>query len=96
MIALGTPRELIATLGGEQVIEFAVDETLEPTTLQALPGVKAVRTVPATHNAWALTVDEVHVAIPALLDHLETLYAADARLSTNSRNAGSEVVASWR
>jgi ABC-2 type transport system ATP-binding protein len=73
MIALGTPRELIATLGGEQVIEFALnkdDETLEPATLLALPGVKAVRTVPANDNAWALTVDEVHVAIPALLGEL--------------------------
>ncbi len=71
MIALGTPRELIATLGGEEVVEFAIpsDEgELEPARLSALPGVKAARRVA---DAWALTVDEVHVAVPALLDHLQ-------------------------
>jgi ABC-2 type transport system ATP-binding protein len=74
VIALGTPRELIATLGGEQVVEFALDGKSEPpapATLQALPGVKAVRGVPSADAAWALTVDEVHVAIPALLQQLQ-------------------------
>jgi ABC-2 type transport system ATP-binding protein len=77
MIALGTPRELIATLGGEEVVEFAVQpqagaRPLEASELQALPGVKAARTVPSSsEGAWALTVDEVHVSIPALLQHLE-------------------------
>ena len=34
--------------------------------------VKAARTVPASSEAtWALTVDEVHVSIPALLHHLQ-------------------------
>jgi ABC-2 type transport system ATP-binding protein len=70
MIALGTPRELIATLGGEQVIEFAVEAPLEHAQLAALPGVKGARKVPARDDAWALTVDEVHVSIPALLDSL--------------------------
>jgi ABC-2 type transport system ATP-binding protein len=73
MIALGTPRELIATLGGEEVVEFAVNATLGAGELQALPGVKAARTVPSSNGAvaWALTVDEVHVSIPALLQHLQ-------------------------
>jgi ABC-2 type transport system ATP-binding protein len=70
MIALGTPRELISSLGGEHVIEFAVDDALELAPLEQLSGVKAARTVPADDPAFALTVDEVHVAIPALLDHL--------------------------
>jgi ABC-2 type transport system ATP-binding protein len=68
MIALGTPGELIATLGGEEVVEFAVDAPLSAGELQVLPGVKAARMVA---DAWALTVDEVHVSIPALLQHLE-------------------------
>jgi ABC-2 type transport system ATP-binding protein len=72
MIALGTPRELIATLGGEEVVEFAAGAGLDAEVLQSLPGVKAARSVPASADAaWALTVDEVHVSIPALLHHLE-------------------------
>jgi ABC-2 type transport system ATP-binding protein len=72
MIALGTPRELIATLGGEEVVEFAVAAPLELGALQALPGVKAARRVPSSNEGgWALTVDEVHVSIPALLQYLE-------------------------
>ena len=84
MIALGTPAELIASLGGQQVVEFttakgnhgAVDE-LE---LGKLPGVRAARHVA---DGYALTVDEVHVSIPALLDLLEKLGAPLTRLSTH-------------
>ena len=67
MIALGTPRELIASLGGQQVVEFTSDRAVDEAALGALPGVRAARRVA---DGWALTVDEVHVSIPALLDHL--------------------------
>ena len=47
VIALGTPRELIASLGAEHVIEFAVGEaaaaTVEDPVLRALPSVEACR-----------------------------------------------------
>src|SRR5918999_3742917 len=45
VIALGTPRELIATLGAEHVIEFAVGDTagsIEEAALRALPSVEDV------------------------------------------------------
>ena len=48
VIALGTPRELIASLGGEHVVEFALSEGAEPLTiefLQGLPGVRGARTM---------------------------------------------------
>ncbi len=80
MIALGTPKELIASLGGEQVVEFQSDRAVEEAALGSLAGVRAVRRVA---DAWALTVDEVHVAVPALLDHLEKLGAPLLRLSTH-------------
>ncbi len=80
MIALGTPKELIASLGGEQVVEFATDDAVEEAALAALPGVRAARRVA---DGWALTVDEVHVSIPALLDHLEKRAAPLLRLSTH-------------
>ena len=46
VIALGTPRELIASLGAEHVVEFAVDRRRRasaPVALAALPGVRDVR-----------------------------------------------------
>src|SRR3954451_24358552 len=47
VIALGTPRELIASLGAEHVVEFTVPDApadaLSVETLQGLDGVRAVR-----------------------------------------------------
>ncbi len=80
MIALGTPRELIASLGGQQVIEFTSDVPVPEAPLSSLPGVRSVRKVA---DAWALTVDEVHLAIPALLAHLTSANAPLTRLSTH-------------
>ncbi|MGZ3441524.1 MAG: ATP-binding cassette domain-containing protein [Polyangia bacterium] len=80
MIALGTPKDLIASLGGQQVVELASDRALDDAGLETVSGVRAARKVA---DAWALTVDEVHVSIPALLDHLEKLGAPLTRLSTH-------------
>ena len=80
MIALGTPSELIASLGGQEVVEFHSDRAVDENALGSLPGVRAVRRVA---DAWALTVGEVHVSIPALLDHLEKVGAPLLRLSTH-------------
>jgi ABC-2 type transport system ATP-binding protein len=68
VIALGTPRELIASLGAEHVVEFAVNDTAESALdegiLQTLPSVDRVAREDGT---WRLTVREVHRAVPALL-----------------------------
>ena len=80
MIALGTPAELIASLGGQEVVEFQSDRAVDENALGSLPGVRAVRRVV---DAWALTVDEVHVSIPALLAHLGKIGAPLLRLSTH-------------
>jgi ABC-2 type transport system ATP-binding protein len=72
VIALGTPRELIASLGAEHVVEFAVGEggeELSADRLRDLPGVKDVRREATT---WALTTSRVHEVVPALLDALGT------------------------
>jgi ABC-2 type transport system ATP-binding protein len=70
VIALGTPRDLIASLGAEHVIEFAVGDASRVATeaLAQLPGVRGVRSDEA---AISLRVSEPHVVIPALLDELE-------------------------
>jgi ABC-2 type transport system ATP-binding protein len=70
VIALGTPAELIARVGGENVIEFRLGEGAAPPDLDALrrlPGAGAVHT---EEELIAMTVAEPHAALPALLDHL--------------------------
>lgn len=64
ILVQGTPRELIATLGGAHVVEFEATVELDGTTLAALPGVRLVR---ARNGTWLLTVDELREAVPALV-----------------------------
>jgi ABC-2 type transport system ATP-binding protein len=84
VIALGTPRELIASLGAEHVIEFAVGEQPEVAGLQsllgALPGVERL-----AHDGvhWRLTVREVHRTVPALLAALAERGAEPMHLATH-------------
>src|SRR5213082_1245772 len=82
IIALDTPRALIASLGAEHVVEFALADGAIPTVeeLAALPGVRAVRPAP---DRTALTVAEVHRAVPALLVLLERRGAALSLLATH-------------
>ncbi len=73
VVALGSPSELIASLGAQEVIEFAADEAARPVdegALGRLPGVHGVRRAPADRG-FTLTVERVHVAVPALLAHLD-------------------------
>ena len=81
IIALGSPAELIAGLGGEHVIEFALSNgsRVAAEELLALPAVKEARTEAA---GMALTVTEPHVAIPALLQILERQGLELMRLTT--------------
>jgi ABC-2 type transport system ATP-binding protein len=70
VIALGAPRELIARLGGDHVVEFALADGQAPPALaelEALPGVRSVR---QEAGGVCLQVNEPHVALPALLDRL--------------------------
>jgi ABC-2 type transport system ATP-binding protein len=82
VIALGTPRELIASLGAEHVIEFAVgsEAPIDEAILAALPSVEEV-----VHDAgsWRLTVREVHRAVPALLSALSDQNLEPTQLTTH-------------
>ncbi len=73
IIAEGTPRELIRSLGGDHVIEIAVEEggprELHPQDLEGLPSVRAVH---AEAGHLVLTVLEPHVAIAPLLERVES------------------------
>src|SRR3989304_1750822 len=82
VIALGTPRQLIASLGAEHVVEFARADgaQLEAPPLQALPGVAAVR---RDDGKTRLTVARVHETVPALLQLLGARGAALSELTTH-------------
>jgi ABC-2 type transport system ATP-binding protein len=82
IIALGSPAELIARLGGEHIIEFAVDGEADALDLDALAGLDSVLTARNEGDAYALTVGEPHRAIPALLGSLGALGRPLARLTT--------------
>ena len=83
LIALGTPRELVASLGAEHVIEFALEgsaRALPPELLRALPSVEGVA---QEHGRCRLTVREVHRTIPALLKALSDHGASFSQLTTH-------------
>jgi ABC-2 type transport system ATP-binding protein len=81
VIALGSPSELIASLGGEHVVEFAVTNgnVVLPEELLSLPAVREARN---EASGIALTVTEPHIAIPALLKDLQSRGLDLARLTT--------------
>jgi ABC-2 type transport system ATP-binding protein len=84
IIALGTPRELIRSLGAEHVVEFAMIEgepLPDPESLRALPGVRDVR---LQDGGCGLVASEMHAAIPALLDLLGDRRTRLAHLTTHS------------
>ncbi|HVO20411.1 MAG TPA: ABC transporter ATP-binding protein [Anaeromyxobacter sp.] len=81
VIALGTPRELVARVVGQEVVEFeAPRDGVEEAALRRLPGIQAAR---RDGPAWTLTVAGLHVAVPALLDHLEARGVPLTALSTH-------------
>ena len=84
VIALGTPRELIASLGAEHVVEFAVEPPGSPPPLEALRGLPGVTDARSEDGRVLLSASEVHLAIPALLDALARRRATLALLTTHS------------
>jgi ABC-2 type transport system ATP-binding protein len=83
VIALGTPRELIASLGGEHVIEVTLEEgsspPVEPEQLADLPSVNAIS---RENGSLVLSVGEPHLVLPALLARINGLGGHLANLST--------------
>jgi ABC-2 type transport system ATP-binding protein len=83
LIAIGTPRELISSLGGKEVIEVTLGEsggaTLDEKRVAELPGIHGVRRV---GDGFALAADPLHVALPALVDHLRAGGLVLERLAT--------------
>src|SRR5262249_18390232 len=65
IIALGTPRELIASLGAEHVIDFTLGSGEAPADLLGeLERLPAVRSVRAATGGVSLTAAELHTVLP--------------------------------
>jgi ABC-2 type transport system ATP-binding protein len=82
VIALGSPAELIARLGGDHVIEFAFAEgqpALPPGAFTDLPGVLSAR---EEDGVISLRVSQLHAVLPAVLARVEQDGTPLARLMT--------------
>jgi ABC-2 type transport system ATP-binding protein len=69
IIALGTPQQLIASLGGEHIVEFAVtghatgEGVVNAAPLTAIPGIQSHRVDAGLHQ---LSVIELHRSVPRI------------------------------
>ena len=82
VIAQGTPAELIRSLGAEHFLEVDVDTfagKVQPADLRGLPGARACE---MTAARAVLTVDSVHVVLPALQHLLSSRQVAIVGLAT--------------
>src|SRR3954467_7054047 len=82
-IALGTPRELIAALRAEHVLEFALADnaTVDEASFRQIEGVCAAD---RENGTYRLHVEELHRAMPGLLRELRQHGAQLAELRTHS------------
>ena len=78
VIALGTPKELIATVGGEEIVEFALDsaphsssEVAHQAVVAALTAITGVQSHRVDASVHQLSVDELHVTVPLIFASLE-------------------------
>ncbi len=76
IIALGTPQQLIASVGGDHIVEFAVrtaDSTraeLDAAPLKQIPGVQSHRVDAGIHQ---LSVKDLHTTVPRLFAALSEM-----------------------
>jgi ABC-2 type transport system ATP-binding protein len=84
VIALGTPRELIASTCAEQMVEFtagSISQTLDVPALRRIEGVREVRT---ENGAVLMQVTQLHTSVPALLAELTRQKVPLTELRTHS------------
>jgi ABC-2 type transport system ATP-binding protein len=87
IIALGTPQELIASIGGEHIVEFAIidhqngDGLKSLASLTDLPDIHAYRVDAGLHQ---LSVRELHTAVPRIFAELTGLGLQLSEFRTHS------------
>ncbi len=82
MIALGTPEVLIDSLGGRQIVELSLDEGADVDAASFLP-IDGVHSARILHGRVTLTVEQLHVALPAVLSALDASGQKLTNLSTH-------------
>ncbi|WP_238536504.1 ABC transporter ATP-binding protein [Stigmatella aurantiaca] len=79
IVAQGTPSELIASIGAEQIIEFASTPDIPAEALAEVPNLVSTRSRGDGHT---LSVKELHTALPGLLSVVAARGARLRHLST--------------
>ena len=77
LIALGTPSQLIDDIGGHHVVELGSVPSLGPDAFANLAGVRAVR--PHSEGV-TMSIEEPHVALPAIFQRLAERDAKPTRV----------------
>jgi len=83
-IALGTPRELIASTCAEQMVEFTAGSASKALDVPALRRIEGVRDIRTENGAVLLQVSELHTSVPALLAELTRQNVSLTELRTHS------------
>src|ERR1700722_3897913 len=83
-IALGSPRELIASICAEHMVAFSAGSNAHAVDIPALRQIKGVRDVRSENDTVEMQVTELHLAVPALLAELTRQNIPLTELSTHS------------
>jgi ABC-2 type transport system ATP-binding protein len=84
VIALGTPRELIASTCAEQMVEFTAGSAMNALDVPALRRMEGVREVRTENGAVLMQVAELHTSVPSLLAELTRQNVPLTELRTHS------------
>jgi ABC-2 type transport system ATP-binding protein len=84
VIALGTPRELIASVCADHLVEFPAGTPADALDLAALSAIDGVRDVHRENGSVRMQVAELHRAVPALLAELGRQRVPLTELRTHS------------
>jgi ABC-2 type transport system ATP-binding protein len=87
IIALGTPQQLIASVGGDHIVKFAVtvdgagNTPVDGALLAAIPGVQSHRVDAGLHQ---LSVGELHTTVPRIFSALAEMGLQPSEFRTHS------------
>ena len=84
IIALDTPRALIASLGAEHVVAFTIEQASPAPDLNELRALDAVTSARVDDGSYELTSKELRRTLPSVLGHAERKGVKIAELRTHS------------
>jgi ABC-2 type transport system ATP-binding protein len=84
ILALGTPVQLIASIGVNHLIELSTGSGAQAVELGALRGIEGVRDVRADNGSIQIQAVELHRVLPALLEDLRRREISITELRTHS------------